>query len=98
MEGRFPLWSGKRTRDQRMKKSASHRKKSIGKSARRRVKRRLAEKPEALGVDAERRTDSGIPIKEVYHHAGERIRKELGLPGEFPFTRGVHPAMHRGRL
>jgi methylmalonyl-CoA mutase N-terminal domain/subunit len=23
---------------------------------------------------------------------------DLGLPGEYPFTRGVHPTMHRGRL
>ncbi|MBE0569105.1 MAG: methylmalonyl-CoA mutase family protein [Deltaproteobacteria bacterium] len=24
--------------------------------------------------------------------------RDAGLPGEFPFTRGVHPTMHRGRL
>lgn len=24
--------------------------------------------------------------------------RDLGLPGEFPFTRGVHPTMYRGRL
>jgi methylmalonyl-CoA mutase N-terminal domain/subunit len=24
--------------------------------------------------------------------------RDLGLPGEFPYTRGVHPTMHRGRL
>lgn len=24
--------------------------------------------------------------------------QDLGLPGEYPFTRGVHPTMHRGRL
>ncbi|MFQ5908780.1 MAG: methylmalonyl-CoA mutase [Thermoplasmata archaeon] len=24
--------------------------------------------------------------------------KDLGFPGEFPFTRGVHPTMYRGRL
>jgi len=24
--------------------------------------------------------------------------KELGFPGEYPFTRGVHPTMYRGRL
>ena len=23
---------------------------------------------------------------------------ELGVPGEFPFTRGIHPTMYRGRL
>lgn len=24
--------------------------------------------------------------------------EDLGLPGEYPFTRGVHPTLHRGRL
>jgi methylmalonyl-CoA mutase N-terminal domain/subunit len=24
--------------------------------------------------------------------------RDLGFPGEYPFTRGVHPTMHRGRL
>ncbi|RLC70335.1 MAG: methylmalonyl-CoA mutase, partial [Chloroflexi bacterium] len=24
--------------------------------------------------------------------------EKLGFPGEYPFTRGVHPTMHRGRL
>ena len=23
---------------------------------------------------------------------------ELGFPGEYPYTRGVHPSMHRGKL
>ena len=27
-----------------------------------------------------------------------RYREELGLPGEYPFTRGVQPTMYRGRL
>ena len=27
----------------------------------------------------------------------DRVR-DLGLPGEFPFTRGIHPTMYRGRL
>jgi methylmalonyl-CoA mutase N-terminal domain/subunit len=24
--------------------------------------------------------------------------RDLGLPGEYPFTRGIHPTLHRGRL
>jgi methylmalonyl-CoA mutase N-terminal domain/subunit len=28
----------------------------------------------------------------------ERDRSELGLPGQYPFTRGIHPTMYRGRL
>ena len=30
--------------------------------------------------------------------AGWTPDAELGLPGEFPFTRGIHPAMYRSRL
>ncbi len=29
---------------------------------------------------------------------GFRYNEELGYPGEYPFTRGVHATMHRGRL
>ena len=28
----------------------------------------------------------------------ERIAERLGTPGQFPFTRGVHPEMYRARL
>src|SRR5881296_1536776 len=30
--------------------------------------------------------------------AGWDVASELGAPGEFPFTRGIHPTMYRGRL
>jgi methylmalonyl-CoA mutase N-terminal domain/subunit len=30
--------------------------------------------------------------------AGFRPERDLGRPGEFPFTRGIHPTMYRGRL
>src|SRR5207249_9842773 len=30
--------------------------------------------------------------------AGKTDRERLGSPGEFPFTRGIHPTMYRGRL
>ncbi|MCH8331460.1 MAG: methylmalonyl-CoA mutase, partial [Bacteroidetes bacterium] len=39
-------------------------------------------------------TDSGIPILPVY----PPYKKELEGPGQFPFTRGVHPSMYRGKL
>jgi len=45
-------------------------------------------------------TDSGIPIPTVVTPA-DRSRedaRELGLPGQFPYTRGVQPTMYRGRL
>jgi methylmalonyl-CoA mutase N-terminal domain/subunit len=46
-------------------------------------------------------TDSGIAVKPVYTEEDIRdldLERELGLPGEFPFTRGHHPLMYRGKL
>src|SRR4029077_12349704 len=43
----------------------------------------------------------GAPLKPVYGPADappECLAADLGAPGEFPFTRGVHPEMHRKRL
>jgi methylmalonyl-CoA mutase N-terminal domain/subunit len=46
-------------------------------------------------------TVSGKPIKELYTPAdlpGFNYLGELNFPGEYPFTRGIHPTMHRGRI
>ena len=44
-------------------------------------------------------TLSGEPIQPLYTEAGPAgARSAIGLPGEFPFTRGVYPSMYRGRL
>src|SRR5205814_1992522 len=46
-------------------------------------------------------TTSGIEISDVYTAAdlaGLDEERDLGLPGEFPFTRGVQPTMYRSRL
>jgi methylmalonyl-CoA mutase N-terminal domain/subunit len=40
--------------------------------------------------------DSGLPLKPVY--TVEDRRAEEPLPGTFPFTRGIHRDMYRGRL
>jgi methylmalonyl-CoA mutase N-terminal domain/subunit len=48
-----------------------------------------------------RRTDSGIEIRPVYTDAdldGWDPSIRLGLPGQPPYTRGIHPTMYRGRL
>ncbi|MFA6540328.1 MAG: methylmalonyl-CoA mutase family protein, partial [Bacteroidota bacterium] len=43
-------------------------------------------------------TDSGIPVKEFYS-AGDRPQEEdREVPGQFPYTRGIHPGMYRSRL
>jgi methylmalonyl-CoA mutase N-terminal domain/subunit len=52
-------------------------------------------------MDDERRTDSGVELKPIYgpgELAGFDPAEALGVPGEFPFTRGVYPTMYRGRL
>jgi methylmalonyl-CoA mutase N-terminal domain/subunit len=49
----------------------------------------------------ERHTDSGIEIRPTYTAedlAGWDPRMRLGAPGEPPYTRGIYPTMHRGRL
>ena len=45
-------------------------------------------------------TISGSQIKPLYtpDDAGVNYSDDLGYPGQFPFTRGVHPSMYRGRL
>jgi len=47
-----------------------------------------------------RETLSGVPVKLVYAPAdipGFDFEKKLGQPGRFPYTRGIHPDMYRGR-
>ena len=46
-------------------------------------------------------TTSFIPIQRLYTPLDVPNfdpAKDLGAPGEYPFTRGVHPTMYRGRL
>ncbi|HET7420105.1 MAG TPA: methylmalonyl-CoA mutase family protein [Candidatus Dormibacteraeota bacterium] len=42
------------------------------------------------------RNDSGLPLKPVY--GAEDGGPEEPLPGDFPYTRGIHRDMYRGRL
>ena len=46
-------------------------------------------------------TTSGAPINGVYTPLDSEdldYASEIGVPGEFPFTRGIHPTGYRGRL
>ena len=45
-------------------------------------------------------TGSGIEVERVYTPAEVEVDylRDLGFPGEYPFTRGVYPTMYRGRL
>jgi len=47
------------------------------------------------------RTISGVPIEPVYgpeQLKGFEPTRGLGAPGGFPYTRGIHPDMYRGKL
>ena len=67
----------------------------------------MATKPEqkptiapVVGPDDPRRfTDSGIEIEQLYTEAdvAPSLEERLGEPGEYPFTRGIHPDMYRSR-
>jgi methylmalonyl-CoA mutase N-terminal domain/subunit len=58
--------------------------------------------PERRGDPAARPpSPSGTEIRAVYRSAdlqGWTEQRDLGLPGEFPFTRGIHPGMYCDRL
>ncbi len=45
-------------------------------------------------------TISGEPVEPLYTEEDlpDDLDADVGLPGEFPYTRGVYPSMYRGRL
>jgi len=46
-------------------------------------------------------TVSGLPVKRLYGPDDVKhldYRRDLGDPGEYPYTRGIHRTMYRGRL
>src|SRR3954454_7546927 len=66
---------------------------------------RQTTRAKALASSPERResvaTTSEITIADVYGPAdrdGFEASRDLGLPGEYPFTRGVQPTMYRSRF
>jgi len=56
---------------------------------------RIPVKTEDSSHPASRTTSSGIDIEVVY--GADRTPPEVGMPGEYPFTRGPYPTMYRGR-
>jgi len=51
--------------------------------------------------DALFETISGHEVRPLYteeDRAGSDAERDLGLPGEHPYTRGIYPSMYRGRL
>ena len=66
---------------------------------------RTTTRARAVAASAERReafvTTSEIPVGDVYTQADVADLdpdRDLGLPGEYPFTRGVQATMYRGRF
>ncbi|MFL5726746.1 MAG: methylmalonyl-CoA mutase [Chloroflexota bacterium] len=68
---------------------------------------RATTRAKAVGSASERRdkfvTSSDVEIADVYTGEGLAATgfdegRDLGLPGEYPFTRGVQPTMYRSRL
>jgi methylmalonyl-CoA mutase N-terminal domain/subunit len=62
------------------------------------VNEKLGKRPERK---KEFKTVSEIPIRRVYWPWDTDdfdVERDLGIPGSYPFTRGVQPTMYRGRL
>ncbi|MBX5329001.1 MAG: methylmalonyl-CoA mutase family protein [Candidatus Bathyarchaeota archaeon] len=64
-------------------------------------KETVAKSFEKLPEKGEFTTTSDIPVNRVYTPvdiAEHDYLRDLGFPGEYPFTRGVYPTMYRARL
>ena len=62
------------------------------------LKPTLARAPERPGPFV---TTSGLPIERLYSPADladDDFEQRIGWPGEFPFTRGIHPTGYRGKV
>jgi methylmalonyl-CoA mutase N-terminal domain/subunit len=67
------------------------------------VARWRTENAKKLSSVAERPSLTGRPLDVLYAPQdgdvdADHYRRQIGLPGEFPYTRGVYPAMYRDRL
>ena len=61
----------------------------------------VTQEKQATPSSPEHRTDSGIEIHPVYRAddlQGWDAAAQLGEPGSYPYTRGVHPQMYRSKL
>jgi methylmalonyl-CoA mutase N-terminal domain/subunit len=53
------------------------------------------------GSGANDRTISDVPLEPLYgprHSAGRDLARDVAYPGEYPYTRGIHPGGYRDRL
>src|SRR3954470_10382725 len=61
----------------------------------------MSEAKPAVKQEPQFTTTSKVPVEPVYSPAdldGRDYDRDLGYPGQYPYTRGVHPTMYRGRL
>ena len=62
------------------------------------TERTLTKRPERKGEFV---NTSGVPVKRAFTPLDVKdldYMEDLGMPGEYPFTRGVQPTMYRGRF
>jgi methylmalonyl-CoA mutase N-terminal domain/subunit len=88
-------WSDKRMWDAKKLDSLKHYHDKWSKET---LKRTLERMPERRRTFV---TESSVPVNRLYSPldvAALDYERDLGHPGEFPFTRGVHATGHRGRL
>jgi methylmalonyl-CoA mutase N-terminal domain/subunit len=78
---------------------------SLNRTAKERERWEKKTVPSWLKINPERKrefeTSSGIPIKRLYMPEDVKnldYLRDLGFPGQPPFTRGLHATMYRGRL
>ncbi|HEX5425000.1 MAG TPA: methylmalonyl-CoA mutase family protein [Candidatus Acidoferrales bacterium] len=60
----------------------------------------IPQKPPSLS-ERKAASTTGLPMETVITRADVQdfdVDRDLGYPGDFPFTRGVYPTMYRGRL
>ncbi len=79
-------------------KELEHLRRSFEKWESDRLQKTLASMPERRDKFV---TTSSEPVERVYTPldvADLDYERDLGLPGEYPYTRGVHPTLHRGKL
>ena len=67
------------------------------------MKKQMKKWEKKLNNDIQRKTEyvnsSGIQIDPIYNSELENNRfNKLSMPGEYPYTRGIHPTMYRGKI
>ena len=68
-----------------------------------RMKKQMKKWEEKLNNEIQRKAEyvnsSGIQIDPTYNSEVENNRfDKLSMPGEYPYTRGIHPTMYRGKI